>query len=100
MSEERAKELGVPVQAIWTAGELVGVEPRIMGIGPVAATRKTLRRAGMTLDQFDLIEANEAFAAQAIAVRHDLGINPDILNVNGGAIALGIRWEHPAAGSL
>lgn len=95
MSEERAKELGVPVQAVWTAGELAGVEPRIMGIGPVAATRKTLRRAGMTMEQFDLIEANEAFAAQSIAVRHDLGINPEILNVNGGAIALG----HPVGAS-
>lgn len=95
MNEERAKELGVPVQAVWTAGELAGVEPRIMGIGPVAATRKTLRRAGMTMEQFDLIEANEAFAAQSIAVRHDLGINPEILNVNGGAIALG----HPVGAS-
>lgn len=95
MNEERAKELGVPVQAVWTAGELSGVEPRIMGIGPVAATRKTLRRAGMTMEQLDLIEANEAFAAQSIAVRHDLGINPEILNVNGGAIALG----HPVGAS-
>ncbi len=95
MSEERAKELGVPVQAVWTAGELAGVEPRIMGIGPVAATRKTLQRAGMTMEQFDLIEANEAFAAQSVAVQRDLGIKKEILNVNGGAIALG----HPVGAS-
>lgn len=95
MSEEKARELGVKVQADWIAGELAGVEPRIMGIGPVAATRKTLAQAGMSLDEIDLIEANEAFAAQSLAVKHDLGLTPEILNVNGGAIALG----HPVGAS-
>ncbi len=89
MSEEKAKELGVKPMATWIAGELAGVEPRIMGIGPVAATRKTMAKAGMEIGDFDLIEANEAFAAQSVAVGHDLGFNREILNVNGGAIALG-----------
>ncbi|MCR4909609.1 MAG: acetyl-CoA C-acetyltransferase [Lachnospiraceae bacterium] len=89
MSEEKAKELGVKPMATWIAGELAGVEPRIMGIGPVAATKKTMAKAGMSIGDFDLIEANEAFAAQSVAVGHDLGFNRDILNVNGGAIALG-----------
>ena len=89
MSEEKAKELGVKPQATWIAGELAGVEPRIMGIGPVAATRKTMERCGYKISDFDLIEANEAFAAQSVAVGHDLGFNMDKLNVNGGAIALG-----------
>jgi acetyl-CoA C-acetyltransferase len=89
MSEEKAKELGVKPMATWIGGELAGVEPRIMGIGPVAATRKTMARTGYKISDFDLIEANEAFAAQSVAVAHDLGFNPDILNVNGGAIALG-----------
>ena len=89
MSEEKAKELGVKPQATWIAGELAGVEPRIMGIGPVAATRKTMEKCGYTIGDFDLIEANEAFAAQSVAVGHDLGFDMDKLNVNGGAIALG-----------
>jgi acetyl-CoA C-acetyltransferase len=89
MSEEKAKELGVTPMATWIAGELAGVEPRIMGIGPVASTRKTMAKAGYTIDDFDLIEANEAFAAQSVAVGHDLGFDLDKLNVNGGAIALG-----------
>jgi acetyl-CoA C-acetyltransferase len=89
MSEEKAKELGVKPMARWIAGELAGVEPRIMGIGPVAATRKTMARCGYTVDDFDLIEANEAFAAQSVAVGHDLGFDLSKLNVNGGAIALG-----------
>ena len=89
MSEEKAKELGVTPMAEWIAGELAGVEPRIMGIGPVAATRKVMAKTGMTIDDFDLIEANEAFAAQSVAVGHDLGFDPAKLNVNGGAIALG-----------
>ena len=75
--------------ATWIAGELAGVEPRIMGIGPVAATRKTMEKCGYTIGDFDLIEANEAFAAQSVAVGHDLGFDMDKLNVNGGAIALG-----------
>lgn len=95
MSEEKAKELGVKPMATWVAGALAGVDPRIMGIGPVAATKKLLARTGMKVEDFDLIEANEAFAAQSVAVARDLGFNKDILNVNGGAIALG----HPVGAS-
>ena len=95
MSEEKAKELGVKPMATWVAGELAGVEPRIMGIGPVAATKKVLKKTGWKVEDFDLIEANEAFAAQSIAVARDLGFNKDILNVNGGAIAIG----HPVGAS-
>ena len=89
MSEEKAKELGVKPMATWIAGELAGVEPRIMGIGPVASTRKTMAKAGMKIEDFDLIEANEAFAAQSVAVGKDLGFDLTKLNINGGAIALG-----------
>ncbi len=89
MSEDKAKELGVTPMATWIAGELAGCDPRIMGIGPVPASRKTMQKAGYTIGDFDLIEANEAFAAQSVAVQHDLGFSSDILNVNGGAIALG-----------
>ena len=89
MSEEKAQELGVTPMATWIGGELAGVEPRIMGIGPVAATRKVMEKTGYTIDDFDLYEANEAFAAQSVAVGHDLGFDMDKLNVNGGAIALG-----------
>jgi len=95
MSEEKAKELGVDILAYWVAGELAGVAPEIMGIGPVAATQKVLKKANLSLDEMDLIEANEAFAAQAVAVSKDLGLNPDITNVNGGAISLG----HPVGAS-
>lgn len=89
MSEDKAKELGITPMATWIAGELAGVEPSIMGIGPVAATRKTMKKVGMEVSDFDLIEANEAFAAQSVAVGHDLGFDLSKLNVNGGAIALG-----------
>ncbi|MBP5599537.1 MAG: acetyl-CoA C-acetyltransferase [Lachnospiraceae bacterium] len=89
MSEEKAKELGVKPLGTWIAGELAGVEPSIMGIGPVAATRKVMKKAGYSIGDFDLIEANDSFAAQSVAVQHDLGFSKDILNVNGGAIALG-----------
>ena len=95
MSEEKAKELGVKPMATWVAGALAGVAPEIMGIGPVAATKKVMARTGMKIEDFDIIEANEAFAAQSVAVAHDLGFNNDILNVNGGAIALG----HPVGAS-
>lgn len=95
MSEEKAKELGVKPLATWIAGELAGVEPSIMGIGPVASTRKVLSKTGMKIEDFDLVEANEAFAAQSVAVGHDLGFDMDKLNVNGGAIALG----HPVGAS-
>ncbi|MBE5859440.1 MAG: acetyl-CoA C-acetyltransferase [Butyrivibrio sp.] len=89
MSEEKAKELGIKPMATWIAGELAGVEPRIMGIGPVAATKKTMAKAGYQISDFDLIEANEAFAAQSVAVGKELGFDLNKLNVNGGAIALG-----------
>ncbi len=89
MSEEKAKELGVKPLGTWIAGELAGVEPSIMGIGPVAATQKVMKKAGYSIGDFELIEANEAFAAQSVAVQHDLGFSRDVLNVNGGAIALG-----------
>ena len=89
MSEEKAKELGVTPMATWIGGELAGVEPRIMGIGPVAATRKVMEKTGYQIGDFDLIEANEAFAAQSVALGQDLGFDMDKLNVNGGAIALG-----------
>lgn len=95
MSEEKAKELGIKPMATWVAGALGGVDPRIMGIGPVAATNKVLKRTGMKVEDFDLIEANEAFAAQSIAVARELKFNKDILNVNGGAIAIG----HPVGAS-
>ncbi len=95
MSEEKAKELGIKPMATWVAGALGGVDPSIMGIGPVAATNKVLAKTGMKIEDLDLIEANEAFAAQSIAVARDLGFNKDILNVNGGAIALG----HPVGAS-
>ena len=95
MSEEKAKELGVTPMATWVAGALGGVDPSIMGVGPVASTKKVLAKTGMSIDDFDLIEANEAFAAQSLAVGRELGINPEKLNVNGGAIALG----HPVGAS-
>lgn len=95
MSEEKAKELGVKPMATWVAGALAGVRPEIMGIGPVAATKKVMAKTGMTIDDFDLIEANEAFAAQSIAVGRDLNFDMSKLNVNGGAIALG----HPVGAS-
>ena len=96
MSEEKAKELGVTPMATFVAGALAGVDPTIMGIGPVAATRKAMAKAGYKIEDFDIIEANEAFAAQSVAVGKDLGIDVDRqLNPNGGAIALG----HPVGAS-
>ncbi len=95
MSEEKAKELGVIPMATWVQGALAGVEPEIMGIGPVAATRKVMERTGLTVDDMDLIEANEAFAAQSVAVARELGFDMSKVNVNGGAVALG----HPVGAS-
>ena len=96
MSEEKAAELGVKPMATFVAGALAGVDPTIMGIGPVAATRKAMAKAGYKIEDFDIIEANEAFAAQSVAVGKDLGIDVDKqLNPNGGAIALG----HPVGAS-
>ena len=95
MSEEKAKELGVKPMATWVAGALGGVDPSIMGVGPVAATKKVLARTGLTIDDFDLYEANEAFAAQSVAVGKELNFDQSKLNINGGAIALG----HPVGAS-
>lgn len=95
MSEEKAKELGVTPMGTWVQGALAGVEPEIMGIGPVAATRKVMERTGLTVDDMDLIEANEAFAAQSVAVAKELGFDMSKVNVNGGAVALG----HPVGAS-
>lgn len=95
MSAEKAKELGVKPMAKFVAGASAGVDPSIMGVGPVYATRKVLKKAGMELDQIDLFEANEAFAAQSVAVANELGLDKSKVNVNGGAIALG----HPIGAS-
>ncbi len=89
MSEKKAKEVGAKPIARFVSFTSVGVAPEIMGIGPIAAVPKALKIAGLSLDQIDVIELNEAFAAQALAVVKDLGIDHDKLNVNGGAIALG-----------
>ena len=95
MSEEKAKELGVTPMATFVGGALGGVDPSIMGVGPVASTRKVMEKTGLTVDDMDLIEANEAFAAQSVAVARDLGFDMSKVNVNGGAIALG----HPVGAS-
>ena len=89
MSEKRVKELGLEPIARLVNYQVVGVEPRIMGIGPVKAIPAVLKRAGMSLNDIELIELNEAFASQSVAVINELNLNPDIVNVNGGAIALG-----------
>ena len=95
MSKQRAFELGLTPLATIAANASVGVDPAIMGTGPVLAVKKALAKANISLDDIDLIEANEAFAAQSIAVDRELGFNHDKLNVNGGAIALG----HPIGAS-
>ncbi|MBT7325253.1 MAG: acetyl-CoA C-acyltransferase, partial [Anaerolineae bacterium] len=89
MSAEKADELGLKPMARVITSAAAGVEPRTMGMGPVPATKKALERAGLSLDDIGLIELNEAFAVQSLAVMRELGMNPDIVNVNGGAIALG-----------
>jgi acetyl-CoA C-acetyltransferase len=89
MSEEKAIELGVTPMATWIGGELAGCDPAIMGIGPVYATRKVMAKTGYKIEDFDLYEANEAFAAQSVAVAKELGFENDKLNVNGGGVALG-----------
>jgi acetyl-CoA acyltransferase len=89
MSEEMVKELNLEPIARLVNFASAGVEPRIMGIGPVKAIPKALKQAGLTLNDIDLIELNEAFASQALAVTRELNLNPDIINVNGGAISLG-----------
>lgn len=95
LSEEKADALGVESFGRIVSWATAGVDPSLMGIGPVPATRKALERAGWTLGDLDLIEANEAFAAQSLAVVRELGLPQDIVNVNGGAIALG----HPIGAS-
>ena len=95
MSEEKAKELGVTPMATWVAGALGGVDPSIMGVGPVASTKKVFAKTGLTINDMDLVEANEAFAAQSLAVAKDLEFDMEKVNVNGGAIALG----HPVGAS-
>jgi acetyl-CoA C-acetyltransferase len=95
MSAEKAKALGLPVLAKITSYANAGVDPAIMGIGPVSATQRCLAKAGWSINDLDLIEANEAFAAQALAVGKELNWDASKVNVNGGAIALG----HPIGGS-
>ena len=95
IAEDVAKELGVVPMARFVGGALAGVDPSIMGVGPVAATKKVMAKTGCQISDFDLIEANEAFAAQSLAVQKDLGFSDDVLNVNGGAVALG----HPVGAS-
>ncbi|PCI06618.1 MAG: acetyl-CoA C-acyltransferase [Flavobacteriaceae bacterium] len=89
MSEEMVKELNIEPVARMVSYAAMGVEPRIMGIGPVAAVPKALKQAGLSIKDIDLFELNEAFASQSLAVIRELGLNQDIVNVNGGAIALG-----------
>jgi len=95
MSEEKAKELGIKPLATIVSYATEGVDPAIMGTGPIPTVRKALEKANLSLDDMELIEANEAFAAQALSVIKELGLNTDIVNVNGGAIALG----HPIGAS-
>jgi len=95
MSKEKADELGIKPLCTIVSHASAGVDPKIMGIGPVPATKKALAKAGLKVEDLSLIEANEAFAAQALAVGKELGFNKEIVNVNGGAIALG----HPIGAS-
>ena len=89
MSDEKAAELELSPMARVVASAAAGVHPRTMGLGPVPATQKALERAGLGLEDIGLVELNEAFAVQSLAVMQQLGLEPDIVNVNGGAIALG-----------
>lgn len=95
VSEEKVEQLGLKPMAQWVGGALGGVDPSVMGIGPVESTKKLFSKTGISIDDIDLIEANEAFAAQSIAVARELNFPADKLNVNGGAIALG----HPVGAS-
>ena len=94
-SEERAAELGAEPLARIVATGAAGVDPSYMGVGPIPATRLALERAGLTIDDIDLVELNEAFASQSLACQRELGIDHERLNVNGGAIAIG----HPLGAS-
>ena len=88
-SEEKARELGIEPLGAFVGSAVAGVDPRVMGIGPLPAVRKLLERTGVTVHELDLVELNEAFASQALAVAQELGLDEDKLNVNGGAIAIG-----------
>jgi acetyl-CoA acetyltransferase family protein len=88
-SEDKARELGVPPLGVFAGSAVAGVDPRVMGIGPVPAVRKLLARTGVEIADVDLVELNEAFASQALAVVRELGVDEERLNVNGGAIAIG-----------
>jgi len=88
-SEEKARELGVDPLGEFVGSAVAGVDPRVMGIGPIPAVRKLLERSGVTVEQLDLVELNEAFASQSLAVIRELGLDEEKVNVNGGAIALG-----------
>ncbi len=95
MSEEKAREKGIEPLATIKSYGIAGVPPEIMGTGPIGASKKALQRADLNVNDLDLVEANEAFAAQSITVNRELGLSPDVVNVNGGAIALG----HPIGAS-
>ena len=95
MSEARARELGMKPMGRMVASAVAGVDPATMGLGPIPASRKALERAGLSVGDLDLVELNEAFAAQALPVMRELGLDPDRVNVNGGAIAIG----HPLGAS-
>ncbi len=88
-SEEKARALGVEPLGAFVGSAVAGVDPRVMGIGPVPAVRKLLARTGVESGEIDLVELNEAFASQSLAVVRELGLDPDRVNVNGGAIAIG-----------
>jgi 3-oxoadipyl-CoA thiolase len=89
VSEEKARELGVEPLGRFVASAAAGVDPRVMGVGPIPAVQKALARAGISIDELDLVELNEAFASQSLAVMRELGLDEEKVNVNGGAIALG-----------
>ena len=95
VSGKKIKELGLKPEIEWVGGALGGVDPAIMGVGPVESTGKLLKKMNMTIDEIDLVEANEAFAAQSVAVKRELNIPDEKLNINGGAVALG----HPIGAS-
>ena len=95
MSREKAEQLGLPILATILSSASAGVEPSLMGCGPIPASRKALSKANLKMEQIDLIEANEAFASQSLAVAKELNLDPEKINVNGGAIALG----HPIGAS-
>jgi len=95
MSKDKAVELGLTPLATMVSWASAGVDPKIMGTGPIPASRKALSRAGLTIEDIDLVEANEAFASQVLAVAQELKLDPEKTNVNGGAIAIG----HPVGAS-